>query len=165
MRPLVPTPDPGSGTNPPASLRVRLQYWSVVLAWMAVVSYLSTDAFSAENTHRYIDPVLRFLFPGISNATLLAAHTLLRKAAHFLEFAVLSALAYWAFRGGRPILWSRRWMLRAFLLSSFYAAFDEIHQAFTASRTPSPFDSGIDIAGAAAGQLITYWRCALRAGR
>jgi len=162
MRVLVPTPELGAASEFSVSWRVRLQYWSAVLAWMAVVSYLSTDAFSAENTHRYIDPILRFLFPQISNAAILTAHSLVRKAAHFLEFAVLSGLAYWAFRGGRLPLWSPRWMFRALLFSSLYAACDEIHQAFTISRTPSLFDSGIDIAGAAAGQLVTYWHCALR---
>src|SRR6059036_1950783 len=84
-----------------------LQYWSVVIAWMAVISYLSTDAFSAKNTNRYLDPILRVLFPQITNAALLVAHTIIRKTAHFSEFLVLSLLTFWAYRGGRSPAWSK----------------------------------------------------------
>lgn len=140
----------------PPPWATRLRYWAVVLAWMALISYLSTDAFSAANTHRYLDPVLRWLFPSISNAELRDAHTVIRKSAHFTEFLVLGVLAVWAQRAGRPIAWQARWTLSALLLVVVYASLDEFHQSFVVSRTPSFADTGIDVLGGVAGQAVLY---------
>jgi VanZ family protein len=56
-------------------------------------------------------------------------------------------LAVRAIQFGRPGL---KWqaLVGALLLSAGFAATDEIHQAFTASRGPSPRDVLIDCAGA-----------------
>lgn len=143
---------------------VALRHWIVVVAWMGVISYMSTDAFSAHNTNLYIDPVLRALFPGISNREILTAHTFVRKTAHFSEFFILSVLAFWAFRSGRPLRWRSGWMLCALLLSGLFALVDEGHQVFTSSRTPSVADSAIDFFGAAVAQIAVYVRAILRAG-
>lgn len=141
--------------EPPLTWTRWARYWTVVVAWMALVSYLSTDAFSAENTNRYLDPFLRWLLPGVTNPELVLAHTVIRKAAHFTEFCILGVLVFWAFRGGRS-QWSRVWVLKALLVSVAYAALDETHQMFTANRTPSLADCGIDALGAAAGQVMLY---------
>lgn len=141
---------------------VRLRYWAVVVAWMALISYLSTDAFSAANTHRYMDPVLRWLFPTWSNAELRVAHTVIRKSAHFTEFFVLGVLVVWAQRAGRQTPWRGRWALYALLLVIAYASLDEFHQAFTTSRTPSFADTGIDVIGGTVGQVLLYLRHRLR---
>jgi len=122
---------------------------------LALVSYLSTDAFSADNTNRYMDPILRWLFPHITTYGLVAAHTVVRKSAHLTEYFVLSILAFWAFRGGRPG-WSAGWLVKALILAAVYAALDETHQIFTMSRTPSPIDSCIDFSGAIVAQLVLY---------
>jgi VanZ family protein len=45
----------------------------------------------------------------------------------------------------------------SFLIAAVYAALDEFHQSYVASRTGSPWDVLIDCAGALAGVLI-YWR-------
>ena len=71
-------------------------YWGVVIAWMAVISLLSTEPFSASNTSRYLDPVLRYFFPHITAAQFVFWHYMIRKSAHFAEFFVLGTLAYWA---------------------------------------------------------------------
>ena len=157
-RAAVDTPSPPA----PPPWATRLRYWAVVLAWMALISYLSTDAFSAANTHRYLDPVLRWLFPSISNAELRDAHTVIRKSAHFAEFLVLGVLAVWAQRAGRPIAWRGRWTLSALLLVVAYASLDEFHQSFVASRTPSFADTGIDVLGGVVGQAFLYLRHRLR---
>lgn len=141
---------------------VRLRYWAVVVAWMGFISYLSTDAFSATNTNLYMDPVLRWIFPDVSNADLRAAHTVIRKTAHFTEFFVLSVLVVWAQRAGRPIPWLPRWMVNALLLVAAYASLDEFHQSFSTARTPSFADTGVDILGGAVGQALLYLRHRLR---
>ena len=147
--------------EPPLAWSKWLRYWGTLLVWMVVVSYLSTDAFSADNTNRYMDPILRWLFPHITTRGLVAAHTVVRKSAHLSEYFVLSVLAFWAFRRGRPG-WSAAWVVKALLLAAVYAALDETHQIFTMSRTPSPIDSCIDFTGAAIAQLALYSAYRLR---
>jgi VanZ family protein len=138
-----------------------LRYWGVVVAWMLFISTLSSDPFSASNTHRYLDPILRYLFPGIASADFAFAHWTIRKAAHFWEFFILGGLTYWACRRGRSPRWRATWMLQALTLAALYSLVDEAHQAFVPSRGPSLIDSGIDSLGAAASQVIIYLRHAL----
>lgn len=135
-----------------------LRYWAVVAAWMACIAALSTDPFSAQNTHRYIDPVLRWLFPDLSPSGFVLAHTLIRKSAHFIEFFVLGMLVFWALRRGRPPRWRWAWSLQAVLLSGTWALLDELHQAFVISRTASLWDSALDTLGAVASQVTIYVR-------
>ena len=54
-----------------------------VLVWAIVIFSFSTSYFSAENTSKFIDPILRFLMPGASAATIALGHAFVRKAAHF----------------------------------------------------------------------------------
>jgi len=156
-RPLVPSaPD---GEPAPRSLTVQLLgYWGVVAAWMLVISGLSTEPFSAANTNRYLDPLLRFIFPHLSPGEFVFAHTVIRKSAHFTEFFVLGCLTFWACRRGRPPRWRVVWMLQALALAMLYALVDEAHQAFVPNRTSSLADSGIDSLGALVSQLVIYLR-------
>ncbi len=133
-------------------------YWGIVIGWMAVISLLSTEPFSAANTNRYLDPLLRYFFPHISAAEFAFWHFVVRKSAHFTEFFVLGCLAYWASRRGRWPRWRRTWMLQALGLAVLYSLVDEAHQAFVPNRTPSLYDSGIDSLGAVASQTIIYLR-------
>jgi VanZ family protein len=135
---------------------VMLKYWGVVIAWMAVISGLSTEPFSAANTNNYLDPVLRFFFSHLTAAGFVRAHFVIRKTAHFTEFFVLGSLAFWACRRARAPRWRVAWMGQALALAMVYALLDEAHQAFVPNRTASLLDSGIDSLGAVASQLIIY---------
>ena len=68
-------------------------------------------------------------------------HFIMRKLAHFTEYAILGFLAARAFRS------YRHWFLISAILIVVYALLDEYHQAFVPSRTASIFDSFIDMAG------------------
>ncbi len=144
--------------NPPPTWFELGRYWGTVALWMLFISLLSTDPFSASNTNRYIDPVLRFLFPGITGPGFTIAHTVVRKTAHFSEFFVLGALLFWALRRGREPRWRLSWALQAAAFAGGYALLDEFHQLFVPSRTSSVFDSGIDLGGAVISQLVIYLR-------
>lgn len=135
-----------------------MRYWAPVVLWLLVISTLSGDPFSASNTHRYLDPVLRFLFPDITPAGFVLAHTVVRKAAHFVEFFILGSLLYWALRRGRPPAWRTRTALLALFMAALYALADEARQAFVPSRTSSLLDSGTDTLGAAVSQMVIYLR-------
>jgi VanZ family protein len=125
---------------------------------MVIISLMSTEPFSAANTNRYLDPVLRFFFPHLTPAGFHFAHYLIRKSAHFAEFFVLGSLTYWACRRGRQPGWRALWMLQALGLAVLYSMIDEAHQAFVPNRTASLADSGIDSLGAAASQVVIFIR-------
>jgi len=142
----------------PESLLPVAGYWAVVIAWMVAISTFSTEPFSAVNTNRYLDPILRFFFPHLTPSGFVRGHYLIRKTAHFSEFFVLGALSFWASRHGRWPRWRVVWMLQALALAVVYALVDEAHQAFVPNRTASLADSGIDSLGATASQILIYLR-------
>jgi VanZ family protein len=78
-----------------------------------------------------------------------------RKLIHFGEYALLSFLWWRLLRTSMP---DKRAALAALLLSSLYAATDEVHQAFVDGRHGTPIDWAIDTAGAAAAALAVTAR-------
>jgi len=123
---------------------------------MIVISTLSGEGFSAENTNRYLDPFLRYFFPKLGPSGFVLAHSVVRKSAHMTEFFILGALAYWASRRGRRSHWRLRWAVQAMLLAIVYALLDETHQMFVPNRTGSYLDSVIDCVGALVSQVVIY---------
>ena len=103
-----------------------LNVWLPVLVWGGVIFAISS-------------------IPSLSSG-LGAWDTVLRKAAHITEYAVLGALLYRAFERQLP----------AFVTGVAYAATDEVHQHFVSGRHGAPLDVVIDAAGVALGILL--WR-------
>jgi len=118
-----------------------------LVAWLVLISYASTDSFSADNTSRIIGPLVLWLFPRTSPETMATIHFIVRKIAHFTEYAILAYLAARAFRTSpRPAL-ANRWFIASLALVVCYALLDEYHQSFVPSRTASIYDSFIDMTG------------------
>jgi VanZ family protein len=113
------------------------------------VLFASSGSFSASNTSRIIRPLLLWLFPGISEESLAYAHFLVRKAAHFSEYALLALLAARAFRTSHRRRLNELWWLAAFGLVACVALADEFHQSFLPTRTGTIYDSLLDMAGGA----------------
>lgn len=124
-----------------------LRVWWPALLWAVVIWGASTDAFSSEHTSRFIDPVLRRLFPSASQDTIFYIHHLVRKAAHFVEYFVFFVFIYRGIRRSRPG-WHWSWAFAAWFIAALYSALDEFHQTFVASRGPSAWDSLLDSTGA-----------------
>jgi VanZ family protein len=101
-----------------------LTIWLPLFAWAAVIF-----AFSS--------------IPSLSTG-LGTWDTVLRKAAHIAEYAILGALLYRAL--GREAL--------ALAAGIAYAATDELHQRFVHGRHSSPVDVAIDAVGLALGMLV-----------
>jgi VanZ family protein len=114
---------------------------------MFLISYASSNEFSAANTSRVIRPLLVWLFPNISEETIGMAHFLTRKAAHLTEYAIMGWLAARAFTGSSRDFLRRRWLLSGLILIVVYALVDEYHQSLVPARTGSVHDSVIDIVG------------------
>ncbi|HWY41265.1 MAG TPA: VanZ family protein [Chthoniobacterales bacterium] len=132
-----------------------VKYWIPAIAWMALIFIGSTDILSAEHTSRFLVPILRWLDPQISWATLNAIQTIIRKLGHVTEYAILAVLMWRALRGGT--VWKSKTSILfaiAWIACAVFAASDEFHQSFVPSRTASFHDVMIDLCGALIGLSI-----------
>lgn len=131
-----------------------------VVVWMTIIFCMSTDIASAAHTSRIIEPLLRWLIPGITPAHLDLAHEVIRKCGHITEYSVMALLMLRALRmlSATPAaLWS--WSLAGWALlgSAAYAATDEFHQEFVPSRGPAVHDVVLDSAAACVALLLAFW--------
>jgi VanZ family protein len=131
------------------NLRFVIKTWLPVLAWTAFIFIGSTDLLSAAHTSRFIGPFLRWFVPDVSDATIGTVQLLVRKCGHITEYAILAALIYRALR--QHLLPA---LAVTFVFAGSYAALDEFHQSFVASRSASFWDFLIDCAGAMIGLVI-----------
>jgi len=132
---------------------MRPIHWLPPLAWMGVILLLSTDAGSVESTSRILLPLLRWILPSATPLQIDALHGLARKAAHFMEYTILTFLWFRALAGGGR--WSpgaASWTALGVGLA--WACLDEAHQALVLSRTASLGDIALDGTGTLAAVLI-----------
>jgi len=146
----------GRRVGPSNNWQSRFWRYVPLVLWMAVIFFASTGEFSASNTALLIQPMLRWLFPHISDERIALFHFLVRKAGHFTEYAILALLAARAFSASSHTALRLRWFLAALILVSLYALSDEYHQSFVPSRTSSIYDSLIDIGGGLT--ALAWWR-------
>lgn len=145
--------------SPRSGWRNRVWRYGPVVLWVGLIFFASTGNMSASNTSRIIRPLLLWLFPGITDASLLQAHFFVRKAAHFTEYAVLALLAARAFLTSSDERLRRRWHVAAFALVAACALLDEYQQSFLPSRTGTIYDSLIDMSGGATAlAAVVSWR-------
>ena len=135
------------------------KYWLPVILWMGLIFCGSTDVLSSQRTSRFIGPFLRWLNPNISEETISAVQTVVRKGGHVTEYSVLAALIWRARRKPfkpDPRPWSWNEAARVVFYSGLYAASDEFHQWFIPSRGASVWDALLDMLAAAAGLLLLW---------
>lgn len=140
------------------SLGRILSRYAPLVAWLAFISFASSNSFSAANTSRIIGPLVLWLFPDTSPERLELIHFITRKLAHFSEYALLGILAARAFRTSPHAALHRRWFIVSIALIIAYALLDEYHQSFVPSRTASIADSCIDIGGGLTALIVVCWR-------
>lgn len=149
-----------SKTNPQSAFpnpQSVFKYWLPPLLWMAAMFGFSTDAFSADNTGSRLHWLLQLLYPAITNAQYEMIHFLVRKTAHFTEYAFLTWLWWRAWRADSPQRWRAAWAWRSFLIIASWALLDEWHQTFSPNRTGSIYDSLLDMSGGLAMLLAVWW--------
>jgi VanZ family protein len=147
-----------------AKTHVFLKYWLPVLLWMMVIFTASADSHSYEHSSRFVEPLLHWLFPGMSQVNVEKIHHLLRKCGHLTEYAILALLLWRALHSTPTRLpaWSWPKVGGTVLLVFLYAATDEFHQRYVATRTPHVTDVLIDTAGGSLALLLLWFGRHLR---
>jgi VanZ family protein len=132
-------------STPPEPNRSR-SHRSVVFAllalgWMSTIFWVSSGPVAPIVSDQFLDLVAK-------------------KAGHVVAYALLATL-WWLALQDRVT--PRVALLAAFAVATCYAGFDEVHQAFTATRDPSALDVGVDAIGAAMGLwVVARWVVSLR---
>ena len=127
------------------SINALLSSWLPVLAWAALIFGISS-------------------VPSLDTGWGLWDF-LLRKAAHMVEFAVLTLLVLRGVGRTWPAVRRDRALAAAALSALLYAVSDEVHQAYVPGRGPSAVDVVIDGAGVAAAIGFAHWWRRTSAGR
>ncbi len=104
------------------------------LRWLALVVWLVAILFNSS-------------VPGAPMPTSGLFSTLLSKAGHLVEYAVLAWLAWWALIEPRDGVPPRPWIASALVLGAglIFAGLDELRQLFVPGRGASPLDSLLDL--------------------
>ena len=118
--------------------------WLPVFLWMALMFFGSTDLMSSEHTSRFLTPFLRWWNPDISPDDHAAA-SVVRKAAHVTEYAILTGLLFRAFRGSTKGFWRRAAL--ALVPALVFAPADDFINPLSLAFA-SPVDVLIDYSGA-----------------
>ena len=139
----------------PPRVPTWLRAWWPALLWAGVIFSMSTDTFSSQHTAWVFEPILRWMIPSLTAGQFESIHHVIRKSAHFTEYFVFCLLLYRGVRGDRKG-WRWTWGVTAWFCAAVYSLLDEIHQAFVASRTASPYDSLLDSIGALA-SFVALW--------
>jgi VanZ family protein len=146
----------GGGGSGGTERRAQLRAWGAVALWTFVIFTFSQGAFSAEFTRSGIGPLMRLL--GVDYETLVKIHFFIRKGAHLFEYA---ALGYLTLRATSLSASPLPAAALALVFAALVSGADELHQANVATRTGSPRDVALDLAGAGLGVGLR----ALRRGR
>lgn len=127
-------------------------YWLPPLLLSMAILVCAGDLGAGHNT-RFILPLLQALSPSMPLAQLNLIHFYIRKAGHFLAYALLLTtwVRPWKVRLGFSLEKSAILSLMIVLL---VAALDEGRQSFYSSRGGSPWDVLLDMSGALTAALI-----------
>lgn len=139
------------------SVRDRVAAWAPAVVWALVIFFMSTEEMSAARTRSWIEPIVRFFLPSLSEASFDLVHAVVRKLAHVAEYFALALLVDRGWRQG-SMLSPARAPLAAFAVAALYSLSDEWHQTFVAQRTASLLDCGWDSLGAALAARLASWR-------
>jgi len=134
--------------------REQIILYAPLLFWIGVIFFLSSGQGASSQTSLIIRPILEFLFPNASFETIGFYHGIIRKCAHFVEYAVLGLLACRAFAASTTNSLGKYFPLLAVGLVLIVAASDEFNQSFNPDRTSSPIDVMIDLSGGITAALI-----------
>lgn len=138
--------------------------WVVVVLYLAMIFYFSSQ--DGTKSHKVSSELLQYLkflvvlIPERIQRYLSGAYRnmefILRKAAHFTEYFILSFVFYRAMviSGVRV----KKSMIVTLVFCFLYAVSDEVHQVFVPGRAFAVGDIIIDTLGAALGIIVIYFK-------
>ncbi len=140
--------------------RKRILYAVLVIVWMGVIFFFSSQ--NGEESSGLSDTIVRAVIElfcpsfdgmpaGEQQHILESVSFIVRKTAHFTEYAILAVLCMLFTLTYEGVHWKTA--AGAVLFCALYAVTDEFHQGFVADRSPQLRDVCIDTAGALMGAL------------
>ncbi len=135
--------------------RERLIRYAPIVLWAGVILFLGSGQGSMSQTSRFIRPIIEFLFPSASPETVLFLHGIIRKAAHYVEYAILAFFAARAFYRSYSAF-TRYWPVVSMLIVFLVSAIDETVQSMNPARTGAVSDVLLDLFGGVSAILI-FW--------
>ncbi len=136
----------------------------IPLIAMMVVAFVFSDMPSEESNETsegLLSALLNIFGEGegsISENVIGILHIILRKMAHFTEYAIMALTAVFGLKGvfGKESEDRRVYGMWPFLIAFIYSITDEIHQYFVPGRYGRWYDVCIDSAGAAVGLVVLH---------
>lgn len=135
---------------------LRALRWAVTICWAGLIFYFSTRTFTASFTGVVLARLLASLHIYLSPAHFATLHYLIRKSAHFTEYAILSLLLSAGISGAKEFEWDLRTAVLSVVIAGLYSLSDEFHQMFVPGRGPSIRDCGLDTTGAVAAMVLLF---------
>ncbi len=137
--------------------------WLLLIAWMIVIFIMSNQpAQISDSESEGIINILSVIGINMSGIFGQLANFVVRKCAHFLEYMVLSLLAFNVFK----LYFSIRMVIfMTIVFVFFYACSDEIHQLFVLGREGAFRDVIIDTVGGITLILINIFRIYIFKGK
>lgn len=131
----------------------RKHWLWIMLAVAFVIGFIFFNSLLSDAQSSSISVLVSQFFRPVLNPFQVIApgsyRKLIRKLAHFVEFAVLGGCLGF---GAQKLKFKGKWVI-AVVLALVIACSDEIIQSFSADRTNSVFDVCIDLAGAVCGMI------------
>lgn len=152
---------PRSNASRPNSSRPNLlRAWWPAAVWILIITFESTDMWSARNTGSMLYALLTHFFGNINLRSFLIFHHYFRKTGHVLGYGMLSLLLLRGWRATfgytHALLW--RTALLSWFGTLFVASMDEWHQSYIPSRTGTPWDVLLDTVAGTIFLIIAYFR-------
>lgn len=170
-------PSPATSLPPASTAAARGDFWKrwlfdygPVLVLMAMIFVASTSVGTAQHSGWLLRHLLDWLGvgPHLAPAQFETVNHYVRKMGHLVEYALLGGLLHRAMTaryrtaGAGAARWAPFRVLAVVALVALYAASDEFHQVFVATRTPAVPDAMLDTVGGALGLGVKWgweqWR-------
>lgn len=134
------------------ALYVLLAFWIVFIFYNSSLCADDSNASSGVFVRFFVEKIMRLDFEGANENTIAFVTKVIRKLAHFTEYAILASLSFLIL-----FLHGKKLWLCAVAPTSFcalVAVLDEYSQRFASGRSPQMSDVLIDTAGGLFASLI-----------
>ena len=128
--------------------------WILLVIWLIFIFYMSAQPADISNSQSgFVIKLLQSIGIDSSGNNIGLLTTIVRKGAHFSEYAILGLLSYNVMKN---YFTKKRARIVAVLIVFFYACSDEFHQLFVSGRAGKITDVIIDTSGGIFSVLVIW---------